>query len=147
MRTSYWLTCLAASGLLLGCNRNSDNAGASAGDQGKDYGTAASTTSEAHDADNTGRNVRDRSDATLTPGDQGTTDADREITRRIRREITSNDQLSGDAKNIKIITTGGKVVLRGPVKTQQEVETIQSIVKQAGVNGFDNQLEVKATNK
>jgi hyperosmotically inducible periplasmic protein len=147
MRTSYWLTCLVTCGLLLGCNRNSDNSGASAGDQGKDYGTSASTAAEPQNADNTGRNVRDRADSELTPGDQGTSEADREITRKIRRAITSNDQLSVDAKNLKIITTGGKVVLRGPVKSQQEVATIQSIVKQAGVNGFDNQMEVKSTNQ
>ena len=35
--------------------------------------------------DNTGRNVRDRSGATLTPGDQSESEADRTLTQQIRR--------------------------------------------------------------
>jgi osmotically-inducible protein OsmY len=96
--------------------------------------------------DNTGRNVRDRSDATLTPDEQGTSEADRELTAKLRRAITSNDQLSVDAKNIKIITVDGKVTLRGPVEDAQEMSAIQSIVKQAGVTSFENQMEVKPAN-
>ncbi|MRR38615.1 BON domain-containing protein [bacterium] len=95
----------------------------------------------------TGRNERDRSGATLTPGDQGNSDADIEMTRRIRRALTENDGLSADAKNIKVITTNGKVTLRGPVQNTQEMQAIQSILKQAGVTSFDNQLEVKTTNQ
>src|ERR1041385_8893131 len=65
--------------------------------------------------DNTAVNARDRDDNTLTPGDQGTSEADREVTRNIRRALMKNDQLSTTAKNIKIITVNGKVTLRGPV--------------------------------
>lgn len=104
-------------------------------------------TSAARPADNTGLNERDRSGATLTPGDQGGSDADREMTRKIRRAITSNDQLSADAKNIKIITIDGKVTVRGPVKTEEERKAIASILQQSGVQSVDNQLEVKATNQ
>jgi len=64
--------------------------------------------------DNIGINARDRSDLTLTPGDQGSSDSDRQITAEIRRAITANDQFSTEAKNIKIITINGKVTLRGP---------------------------------
>src|SRR5690348_12356164 len=66
------------------------------------------------DADDTGRNVRDRDSRTLTPMDQGTTEADRGITQRIRQELTSRDELSVNAKNVKIITVDGVVTLRGP---------------------------------
>jgi len=131
--------------MLLGCDREASNAGASAGDQNSISTSGQASSSVA--ADNTGRNERDQSDSALTPGDQGTSEADRETTRRIRRAITSNDQLSTYAKNIKIITDNGKVTLRGPVGSAQELETIQSIVRQAGVSSFDNQLEVKATNQ
>jgi osmotically-inducible protein OsmY len=106
--------------------------------------SATNAANPSHDADNTGRNVRDRSDATLTPGDQGGTESDREITRQIRRTITSNDQLSSNAKNVKIITANGKVTLRGPVKSDQEKQTIATAAQGvAGVSSVDNQIEVE----
>jgi hyperosmotically inducible periplasmic protein len=97
------------------------------------------------DADNTGKNVRDRSDAALTPGDQGNSEADREITRNIRRALTKSDELSTTAKNIKIITVNGKVTLRGPVTNEQEQQAIITAAQAvSGVTALDNQLEVKA---
>jgi hypothetical protein len=39
------------------------------------------------DADNSAKNVRDRNDATLTPGDQGNAPADRDITQRVRKTL------------------------------------------------------------
>jgi len=99
------------------------------------------------EADNTAENKRDRDDATLTPGDQGHSKADREMTAKIRRAIVKNKQLSTTAKNIKIITIEGKVTLRGPVKTADERSTIDSIVQQAGPVSLDNQLEVETSKK
>ena len=130
--------------MAVGCERNS-------GGTAENRYDASSGSSRGNDSvqqpDNTGRNTRDRSDATLTPGDQGVTEADREITRRIRRDLVANDQLSATAKNIKIITINGKVTLRGPVTTEQEKQLIGSIVKQAGVTTLDDRLEVKTTNQ
>jgi osmotically-inducible protein OsmY len=139
--------------ILAGCNRSDTTGSGAPSDEPSTtagYGTNAAdhtTSSSATEADNSGRNVRDRSDATLTPGDQGTTEADRETTRKIRRAITANDQLSISAKNIKIITTDGKVTLRGPVNSTQELQTVQSIIQQLGIASVDNQLEVKTTNQ
>jgi osmotically-inducible protein OsmY len=94
--------------------------------------------------DNTGRNVRDRSGATLTPGDQSESEADRALTQRIRQAVVADDSLSTTAKNIKIITVNGVVTLRGPVNSPQEKETIVAKVQHiAGANQIDNQLEVK----
>src|ERR1043165_3075545 len=53
--------------------------------------TATGTNAAEKDADNTGRNIRDRSYATLTPGDQGSNASDLELTRRIRRALNKND--------------------------------------------------------
>jgi len=107
---------------------------------------AAQQDAAAKPADNTGKNVRDRSDAAVTPGDQGESKPDLDITQRIRRAVTSNDQLSTDAKNIKIITANGKVTLRGPVKSAAEQQQILDQVKAIqGVTEVDNQLEVKAS--
>jgi osmotically-inducible protein OsmY len=100
------------------------------------------------DADNTGRNQRDRSGDTLTAGDQSNNETDRDLTRRIRRALTTNDQFSADAKNIKIITTEGKVTLRGPVESAQERQAIVSTAQSVAGNAqIDNQLEVKANNQ
>ncbi len=145
--------------LLAGCNSSQDNPSASTASTAESNPaspTSRDTTSSprsydntngssATEPDNTGRNVRDRSDATLTPLDQGGNQADRDLTRNLRRAITSNDQLSTTAKNIKIITTNGRVTLRGPVNTEQEKQTIEGIVKQTGVSSMDDQLEVKAS--
>jgi osmotically-inducible protein OsmY len=98
---------------------------------------------ENYPADNTGKNVRDRNDATLTPGDQSNDKADVKITQEIRKAIVADDSLSTNAHNVKIITADGVVTLRGPVKTPQEKVAIAEKAKQiAGVNRVDNQLEV-----
>ena len=95
------------------------------------------------DATNTKMNERDRSGAALTPMDQGG-GKDRDITAAIRRSVVGDGSLSFNAKNVKIITVGGKVTLRGPVKSDAEKATIESKAKAAvGVTEVDNQLEVK----
>jgi osmotically-inducible protein OsmY len=95
--------------------------------------------------DNTGKNVRDRGDSSLTPTDQGGSAADREVTASIRKAIVADDSLSTNAHNVKIITVGGVVTLRGPVKTAQEKTVVAGMAaKAAGVKRVDNQLEVEA---
>ena len=95
--------------------------------------------------DNTGRNIRDRSGKTLTPGDQSTRKADVSLTRRIRKAIVADKALSTTAKNIKIITVDGVVTLRGPVRSDQEREKIAATAQQvAGVKQVENHLEVAA---
>ena len=99
---------------------------------------------EPKDADNTARNVRDRDDRTATPMDQGGSEGDRTITAEIRKQITDNDGLSTNAKNVKVITQDGVVTLRGPVKTAQEKTTVAGIArKAAGVKRVDDQIEVE----
>ena len=95
--------------------------------------------------DNTGRNVRDRSGATLTPGDQSTRKADLKLTRSLRQAVVADDSLSTNAHNIKIITIKGVVTLRGPVNSTQEKATIDAKAQQiAGATKVDNQLEILA---
>jgi osmotically-inducible protein OsmY len=95
------------------------------------------------EADNSGRNVRDRDNTTKTPGDQSENEQDRMITQNVRKAVSSDDTLSTNAKNVKIITTDGTVTLRGPVKSQKEKAEIEAKAKQiAGVKNVDNQLEI-----
>lgn len=59
-------------------------------------------------------------------GDQGTNAYDAAVTRQIRERITRSD-LSMNARNVKIITLNGQVVLRGPVDSSAEASTIERI--------------------
>ena len=94
-------------------------------------------------ADNTKINDRDRHGA-LTPMDQGNSGSETKITAAIRKGIMGDKTLSFVAKNVKIITVGGKVTLRGPVKSDEEKSLIEAKAKAAtGVSEVDNQLEVK----
>ncbi len=96
-----------------------------------------------HGADNTRLNARDRN-GTLTPIDQGNSKAEIGITASIRRGVMGDHSLSFTAKNVKIITVGTRVTLRGPVKSDAERTEIENLARQtAGVTDVDDQLEVK----
>ena len=117
------------------------------GGMGKAYAAAAdpATTGEAaqHPADNTGRNVRDRSGSTLTATDQSNSKMDLEMAQKIRREVVKDDSLSTMAHNVKIISVDGVVTLRGPVKTEQEKEHIAAVAKKvAGPSRVNDHLEI-----
>jgi len=94
-------------------------------------------------ADNSGKNVRDRNDSRVTPGDQANSKTDMAITQQIRKAVVADKGLSTNAHNVKIITANGVVTLRGPVKSASEKASIEEKAKQAaGVTRVDNQLEV-----
>jgi len=94
-------------------------------------------------ADNSGRNERDRNDATKRAGDQAENEADRTISQNIRQAISADDSISTNGKNAKIITVDGTVTLRGPVKSEKEKTNIGAKAQQiAGVKSVDNQLEI-----
>ena len=99
--------------------------------------------SEDTNADNTGKNVRDRTDESQTATDQSNDPADIKMTAAIRKMDVADDSLSMMAKNVKIITVGGVVTLRGPVETEKEKTAIESHAKQAGAKKISNQLEIK----
>ena len=96
--------------------------------------------------DNTARNVRDRNSRTLTPLDQGNSQADVSTTAQIRKEIIATKGMTTNAKNVKIITLNGRVTLRGPVNTADEKSRISEIADSiASAGNVDNQLEVSTT--
>lgn len=108
--------------------------------------TAPSNHPTGHGAqpDNTKVNERDRNAAALTPTDQRENQTDLKITQQIRQNVMADGKLSFTAKNVKIITAGGKVTLRGPVKTAEERSAIEAAARKvAGVSQVDNQIEVK----
>jgi osmotically-inducible protein OsmY len=70
-------------------------------------------------------------------------EADRALTRKIRRAIHEDTTLSTYAHNIKIISQDGKVTLRGPVRSSEEKANIEAkAVAEAGQGNVSNELQV-----
>jgi hypothetical protein len=106
--------------------------------------TLAAAGAPRSEPDNTRVNKRDQGNAAPTPMDQGNGSADLKITQQIRQAVVADSSLSFTAKNVKIITSNGRVTLRGPVNSDQERQAIDaSARKVVGATNVDNQLEVK----
>jgi osmotically-inducible protein OsmY len=112
----------------------------------KDNGTDTTQTiaSNAAAPDNTKTNARDKA-PTVTPLDQGNSQADIDTTQAIRKALMGDDALSTNAKNVKIITNRGVITLRGPVKTDAEKKSIGTkALAAAGGNRVDDQIDIQA---
>jgi len=94
------------------------------------------------DATNTGINQRDRSDAAKTPTAQAESAGDRDLTARIRQELTSDDSLSMNAHNVKIITENGHVTLRGPVDSEAEKAKVAAAAQKVAPGNVSVELDV-----
>jgi hypothetical protein len=98
--------------------------------------------------DNTAVNERDTNRTTREPKlpiDQKENQADVDVTAKIRSRVVGTDGLSINARNIKIITSDGKVTLRGPVESAAERDRIATIAREvAGASNVDDQIEVKS---
>jgi hypothetical protein len=93
--------------------------------------------------DNTAVNERDADGDTKTPIDQDENSADVKTTAEIRSRITGDSSMSINARNVKIVTSQGKVTLRGPVDSAAEKDAIEAIARDvAGEGNVDNQIEV-----
>lgn len=93
--------------------------------------------------DNTQINDRDADGTTLTPFDQSNDQADLDLAAKIREQVVGAKDMSIKGQNVKIITNGGKVVLRGPVASAAEKQEIEKIaVDAAGTGKVTNDLEV-----
>src|SRR5437867_2501475 len=98
--------------------------------------------STAVEPDNSGRNVRDRNNATQTAGDQSENEADSTITQRLRKAITDDDSLYTNGKNVKIVTIYETNTLSSPVNSEKEKADIGANAKRiAGVKKLDIPLE------
>jgi osmotically-inducible protein OsmY len=75
--------------------------------------------------------------------DQSEDPADIELTAKIRKMVVGDDDLSLLAKNAKIISSGGTVVLRGPVESEAEKKAIAEFARSAGAKKVVNQIEIK----
>lgn len=95
--------------------------------------------------DNTKNNHGDDKKGAVTADQQKMNPADREIAKKIRRSIISDSSLSTYAHNVKIIVRDGMVTLKGPVKSEDEKNTIGSKASDvAGADKVQNELTVKS---
>lgn len=94
-------------------------------------------------ADNSGKNKRDDSVTEMTADNQPNNPADVELTRKIRAELVGNRDLSTYAKNVKIIVMGHQVILKGPVRSMVEKNTIAKVAHHiAPDHKVQNELEI-----
>ena len=90
----------------------------------------------AQQPDNTKTNQQDNAKGAVTADQQAETPADREMTKKVRKALMDDKNLSTYAHNVKVISRDGKVWLRGPVNSDEEKSAIES--KAAEVAGHDN---------
>jgi hyperosmotically inducible protein len=99
--------------------------------------------------DNTAANKSDQNAAGVTAQDQKMNPADRDTTAKIRRAVMADKSLSTYAHNVKIICQDGVVTLKGPVRSDDEVNSIMSKAKDVTGTSYKvvNQLSVKPSSK
>jgi len=106
-------------------------------------GTAQPSADTPVSPDNTAVNERDADGDNKTPINQDENQDDVNRTAEIRQKILATEGMSVNARNVKVITSKGKVTLRGPVNSDTEKETIDRIAREvAGDQNVDNQIEV-----
>ncbi len=71
------------------------------------------------------------------------TDADVQITRKIRDRLTDMEGLSMKAQNVTIVTKGNNIILNGEVDKQEEIQKIMSVAQEfSSGKQITNQLSV-----
>ena len=142
MKSTLWALLLASALCLTACSTENKTTDETNPKTEPPAGLATNPPA-ATDADNTARNA-DQSTLAQTATGQSETKEDIEITAAIRKAVVDDKALSTNAHNVKIITSGGVVTLRGPVKSEDERKIVEAKAKGvAGVTRVDNLLEVE----
>jgi len=93
--------------------------------------------------DNSKTNARDAKAAKKTADDQSNASSDVEITQKIRKAVVDDANLSTYAHNVKIVTSKGKVTLRGPVRSDEEKNAVVAKAREvAGAENVVNQITI-----
>ena len=94
-------------------------------------------------ADNTKVNSRDRSEGAVTADQQKENPADRTLTQKVRQSLMRDKSLSTYAHNVKIVSQGGEVTLKGPVRSDEEKQIIEAKAAEvAGTGHVRNELTI-----
>jgi len=98
--------------------------------------------------DNTAKNQRDRNKSEATADQQKENQSDRELTRQIRKALVDDKSLSTYAHNVKVIARNGEVTLKGPVRSDEEKQTVEAKAAEVagGADRIKSEIEV-APNK
>jgi hyperosmotically inducible protein len=103
--------------------------------------------------DRNAENVRSRTDAAASSAvspsdDQKNNVADMDVSAKIHKSIVANNNLSKEAKDVKVVTADGRVTLIGTVDTEDEKRLItEAASKVAGQDKVDaNQIKVSGVN-
>ena len=91
--------------------------------------------------------ARDRDQNAPTADQQKMNSSDREITKKIRMAIHQDKSLSTYAHNIKVIAQNGVVTLKGPVRTEQEKQSIEAKAAEAAGGADKVKSEIEVTGK
>lgn len=79
----------------------------------------------------------------MTADNQKNNKVDRETSQKIRKAILADKSLSTYAHNVKVITTNGTVVLKGPVRSDEEKAAIEAKATEvAGAANVKSELTV-----
>ena len=94
-------------------------------------------------SDNTKTNKRDRSAGAATADQAKNTANDREIMQKIRKSVVDDKSLSTYAHNVKIISQHGGVILKGPVRSEEEkTKIVQMATDVAGAGNVTDQMTI-----
>ena len=94
---------------------------------------------------NTKVNKQDRNTDEPTADQQKNNKSDRETAKQIRKAIHADKSLSTYAHNVKVVVQNGAVTLKGPVRSDEEKQTIEAKAKElAGANNVTNELTIVA---
>lgn len=76
--------------------------------------------------DNTAVNARDRAEGAVTADQQKENATDRDLAQKIRQALMDDASLSTYAQNVKVVSQGGQVTLKGPVRSEEEKQSIEA---------------------
>jgi len=94
--------------------------------------------------DNTKVNKRDRSKTAPTADQAKNAVNDRDIMQKIRKAVMDDKSLSTYAHNVKIISQNGKVTLKGPVRSEEEKNTVEKLATDvAGAGNVTDQISIQ----
>ncbi|HEV3205462.1 MAG TPA: BON domain-containing protein [Terriglobales bacterium] len=94
-------------------------------------------------ADNTKTNQRDQNKSEPTADQQKENAADRQLAQQIRKALMKDKSLSTSAHNVKVIAQNGMVTLKGPVKTDEEKQTVEAKAAEiAGADKVSSEIQV-----
>jgi hyperosmotically inducible periplasmic protein len=96
--------------------------------------------------DSTKVNQRDRNKEEPTADQQKENKSDRELAKEVRRALVKDKSLSTYAHNIKVIAQDGAITLKGPVRSEQEKQAVETKAAEAagGADKIKSEIEVSS---